>query len=78
MALLIGAAVVAAPVAAAGAIVTAPFVVVYYTTKTISTELGGTSRRRDYHLLHPPLPLVDVSIWMERVCQQNDRTLADG
>ena len=23
-------------------------------------------------LLHPPLPLVGVSIWMQRECQQND------
>ena len=29
-------------------------------------------------ILHPPLPLVGVSIWMERGCQLNDRTLADG
>ena len=29
-------------------------------------------------LLHPPLPLVGVSIGMERGRQQNDRTLADG
>ena len=28
-------------------------------------------------LLHPPLPLVGVSIWTERGCQQND-SLADG
>ena len=28
-------------------------------------------------LLHPPLPLVGVSIWMERGCQSND-SLADG
>ena len=29
-------------------------------------------------LLHPPLPLVGVSIATMRECQQNDRTLADG
>ena len=29
-------------------------------------------------LPHPPLPLVGVSIAMERGRQQNDRTLADG
>ena len=29
-------------------------------------------------LLHPPLPLVGVSIAMESERQQNDRTLADG
>ena len=29
-------------------------------------------------LKHPPLPLADVSIGMESVCQQNDRTLAGG
>ena len=29
-------------------------------------------------LLHPPLPSVGVPIGMERGCQQNDRTLADG
>ena len=29
-------------------------------------------------LLHPPLPLAGVSIGMERECQQNDRTLANG
>ena len=29
-------------------------------------------------LLHPPLPLVGVSIVMERERQQNDRTLANG
>ena len=28
-------------------------------------------------LLHPPLPLVGVSIWMEMGCQQND-SLVDG
>ena len=27
-------------------------------------------------LPHPPLPLVGLSIWMERGCQQNDRSLA--
>ena len=35
-------------------------------------------RRRDCHSAAPPLPLVGVSIGMERVCQQNDRSLADG
>ena len=29
-------------------------------------------------LLHPPLPLVGVSMWVKRGCQSNDRTLADG
>ena len=29
-------------------------------------------------LLHPTLPLVGVSMWMERGCQQNGRALADG
>ena len=29
-------------------------------------------------LLHAPLPVVGVSIVMERECQQNDRSLADG
>ena len=29
-------------------------------------------------LLQPPLPLAGVSIGMEKGCQQNDRTLADG
>ena len=28
-------------------------------------------------LLHTPLPLSGVSVWMERGCQQND-SLADG
>ena len=28
-------------------------------------------------LLHPPLPLEGVSMWMEKGCQQND-SLADG
>ena len=41
-------------------------------------ETGGTSRRGDCHSAAPPLPLVGVSIWMKRGCQQNDRTLADG
>ena len=29
-------------------------------------------------LLHPPLPVVGVSIVTLEECQQNDRTLADG
>ena len=35
------------------------------------------SRRRECHSAAPPLPLVGVSIVMERGCQQND-SLADG
>ena len=38
-----------------------------------SLAVGGT-----VILLHPSLPLVGVSIRMERGCQQNDKTLADG
>ena len=39
---------------------------------------GCSSRRRRRHSAAPPLPLAGVSIRMERGCQQNDRTLADG
>ena len=40
---------------------------------------GDDSLRRETAvLLHPPLPLVGVSIGMERGCQHNDSTLADG
>ena len=36
-------------------------------------EMGGTSRRRDCHsAARPPLPVVGVSIVMERERQQND------
>ena len=38
---------------------------------------GETSRRRDCHSAAPPLPLVGVSIGMNRGCRQND-SLADG
>ena len=30
------------------------------------------------NLLHPPLPLVGVSMWTERGCQQSDDSLANG
>ena len=35
-------------------------------------------QRATVTLLHPPLPLVGASIWTERGCQHNDRTLAGG
>ena len=40
---------------------------------TASVAVGET-----VFLLHPPLPLSGISIGMERGCQYNDRTLADG
>ena len=44
-----------------------------------STQLAATlAVGETVTLLHTPLILVGVSIWMERGCQQNDRTLADG
>ena len=39
---------------------------------------GGKGSRRDGHSAPPPELLVGFSIGMERGCQQNDRTLADG
>ena len=38
---------------------------------------GGSSRRRDCHLMAPPVPLSGVSIAINRGCHQND-SLADG
>ena len=43
--------------------------------KLIAVDLAGGE---NVILLHPPLPLVGVSIWTEREHQQNDRTLANG
>ena len=44
----------------------------YYGTDLARVAVGET-----VILLHPLLPLVGFSIWMERGCQQND-SLADG
>ena len=41
-------------------------------------EAGKGTRRRDCHFMAPPLYLYEVSIGRNRVCHQNDRTLADG
>ena len=38
---------------------------------------GGNSRRRDCHLMAPPVSLVGVSIGINRGCHQND-SLAGG
>ena len=43
-----------------------------------ATEIGFAVLRRDFILLHPPLPLVGVSIWVERGRQSNDSLVADG
>ena len=40
--------------------------------------LVGVAVGETVFLLHPPLPVVGVSVGIERARQQNDRTLADG
>ena len=42
-----------------------------------ATSAARISRRRGCHLMAPPLPLVGVSIWINRGCHEND-SLADG
>ena len=39
---------------------------------------AGTAVGEAAVLLHPPLPSVGVSVWMERGCQRSDGTLAGG
>ena len=39
---------------------------------------AGTAVGEAVVLLHPPLPSVGVSVWMERGCQRSDGTLAGG
>ena len=43
----------------------------------VGLPAGAFSRRRDCHSAPSPLPLVGVSIWIQRGCHQND-SLADG
>ena len=44
----------------------------------LETDVDAGGGERSAILLHPPLPVVGVSIVTLGECQQNDRTLADG
>ena len=59
--------------AGGGTLVTLPAQAILVARMPASLAVGETAL-----LLHPPLPLVGVSTGMERGCQHNDRTLADG